>query len=133
VTFNSAEQLLTWGLGDVRDETRSVEFVIQFPQPGDESSTADGLYSETLANTAAVAWSDRGGDQEVGSNEVAVDAELEILPTEEEVPPPAKPRPPAEILPETGAPSDLGLWTTLGGLMLVLGSALLTWRRRRIS
>ncbi len=125
VTFDSAEQLLTWELGDLRDETRSVEFVIEFPQPGDESSTATGLYTETLANTAAATWNDRDGAQEVGSNEVVVDAELEIAPVEEVVPPPVKPRPPAEILPETGAPSDLGLWTTLGGLMLVLGAGLL--------
>ena len=133
VTFDSAGQLLTWELGDVRDEARSVEFVIEFPQPADDASTSEGVYTETLANTAAATWTDRNGDQEVDSNEVVVDAELEIAPAEEVVPPPAKPRPPAEILPETGAQAGLGLWTTLGGLMLVLGAALLTWRRRQLS
>jgi LPXTG-motif cell wall-anchored protein len=53
---------------------------------------------------------------------------IEVLPQ-----PGARPRPPAETLPDTGAPMGMGLWTTLGGLMVALGAGLLARRRRRLS
>jgi LPXTG-motif cell wall-anchored protein len=131
VTFDDAAQLLTWELGDLRDEARSVEFVIEFPEAGDRASMVEGVYTETLANTAAATWTDRAGDQEVDSNEVVVDAEIVVLPAEEERPP-AKPRPPV-VLPATGAPSGVGIWTTLGGLLLAVGALLMMRRRRDVS
>jgi len=44
---------------------------------------------------------------------------------------PAAPRPPV-LLPSTGAPVGAGIWTTLGGLMIAVGAAMLV-RRRRMS
>ena len=131
VTFDDAEQLLTWELGDLRDEARSVEFVIEFPEAGDGASMVEGVYTETLANTAAATWTDRAGDQWVDSNEVVVGAEIVVLPAEEERPP-AKPRPPV-VLPATGAPSGVGIWTTLGGFLLAVGALLMMRRRRDVS
>ncbi|MGH3369982.1 MAG: SpaA isopeptide-forming pilin-related protein, partial [Nocardioidaceae bacterium] len=128
VSFDAGEQLLTWELGDMRNQTRSVEFVIEFPPAGDESILVEGVHTETLANTAAVTWTDRDGDREIDSNQVVVDAELVVLGIEEERPP-VKPRPPA-VLPATGAPANTGLWTVLGGLLLTVGAALLFRRRR---
>lgn len=79
---------------------------------------------ETVTNTATIVETGQAAQADV------LVCGPEILPAEEEVPP--KPRPPA-ILPETGAQAGLGLWTTLGGLMVALGVALLALRRRNAS
>jgi LPXTG-motif cell wall-anchored protein len=79
---------------------------------------------ETVTNTATIVETGQEAQAEV------LVCGPEILPTEEERPP--APRPPA-ILPETGAPHGMGLWTWLGAIMVALGAALLMSRRRDVS
>jgi hypothetical protein len=138
VVFDDPEQLLTWELGDLRNQSRSVDFVLTFPQLDDQAAVTPGLYSATLGNVAAVGWADRAGDHEIGSNEVVLGAEAEVLGVEEErerepePKPEAKPRPPA-ILPATGAPANAGLRAVLDGLLVVFGAVLMLRRRREAS
>ncbi|MBY9074013.1 hypothetical protein K1X13_04170 [Nocardioides sp. WL0053] len=73
---------------------------------------------DTVVNTATIV--------ETGQQaQAAVDVcGPEILGTEVE-----RPRPPATVLPVTGAPEGLGVWTLAGGLMLALGTGLMARRR----
>jgi LPXTG-motif cell wall-anchored protein len=98
---------------------------------------------ETVTNTATIVETGQAASADVdvcGANVIA--------PVEEERQPPVKPRPPfsplppehaikprppVEILPETGAPGGMGIWSTLGGLMLATGVALLLRRRKAAS
>jgi large repetitive protein len=95
--------------------TTDLEYALEVEGPVDAC--------ETVTNTATIVETGQEAQAEV------LVCGPEILPTEEEVP---APRPPA-ILPETGAPYAVGLWTWTGGLMVALGAALLTWRRRYVS
>ncbi|HSE09778.1 MAG TPA: LPXTG cell wall anchor domain-containing protein [Nocardioidaceae bacterium] len=74
---------------------------------------------DTVTNTATIVETGQQAQADV------VVCGPEILPAE-------KPRPPAK-LPETGAPTGIELLSTLGGLLVALGAALLLRRRREAS
>ncbi len=119
---------VTW---DEDGETVEFEYAMEFEGQADECNT--------VTNTATIVETgqDAQADVEVCGSEI-LPAEGESAPPSKPGPPikpevPVKPRPPAEILPETGAPGGTGIWTTLGGLMVAVGAALLIRRRRDAS
>ncbi len=105
----------TWDEGAT---TVEFEYTLAFEGPAGDC--------ETVTNTATIVET---GQQAQADVEVCGP---EIAPNEEEKPP-AKPRPPAAILPSTGAPAGAGRWAMLGGLLVALGGALVMRRRRDAS
>ncbi|HEX6486990.1 MAG TPA: LPXTG cell wall anchor domain-containing protein [Nocardioidaceae bacterium] len=92
---------------------------------------------ETVTNTAAIVETGQQATAEVVvcGDEVTDDEKPRPKPPVE--PPPVRPEPPVAgrppvLLPSTGAPAGAGLWSTLGGLMIAVGAAMLL-RRRRVS
>jgi LPXTG-motif cell wall-anchored protein len=92
---------------------------------------------ETVTNTAAIVETgqEAKADVVVCGDEVTDEEKPRPKPPVE--PPPVKPEPPVAarppvVLPSTGAPAGAGLWSTLGGLMIAVGAAMLL-RRRRVS
>jgi LPXTG-motif cell wall-anchored protein len=128
-SFDQASQQLTWSLGDVRGQERSMEFVVRMPDLPADPVFVDGELVETVVNVGEITWQDTGS---MLSNQVVttIIERPEVLGT----PPVEQPEPgkkPEQGLPETGAPHNSGLITTVGSLSLLLGAWLMLVSRRR--
>ena len=123
-TYNSSTGLVTWHLGDVGDESGTVEFVVRMPDlPRISPLAAPGVaFAGLMWNQAYLSWT-QADDAEgapphsLSSNEVT-DAANEVLPPKLT---PPKVKPPA-ALPNTGGPDS---WLLTAGLLLLLGGGLL--------
>jgi LPXTG-motif cell wall-anchored protein len=141
-SFDAANQQLTWSLGDLRDQERSMEFIVRIPDLPAEPVFTDGELVETVVNVGEVSWQERASSSQrlaggyvsrsMRSNQVVttIVERPEVLGT----PPVEQPEPgkkPEQGLPETGAPHSSGLITTVGSLSLLLGAWLMLVSRRR--
>lgn len=144
VSFEAGAQLLTWSLGDLRDEDRTLEFVVRMPDlPVDPVFDEDGELIETVVNVADLSWQEPATvttqrrtagfvARNIRSNEVVTTiAERPVL---LDTPPAVQPptgKTPQQGLPETGAPANSDLITTVAGPCVLLGAWLMLVSRRR--
>ncbi|HJR37041.1 MAG TPA: SpaA isopeptide-forming pilin-related protein, partial [Nocardioidaceae bacterium] len=135
-SFDAASQQLTWSLGELRDQQRSMEFIVLMPDLPAEPVFIDGELIETIANVADLSWREGASAADaartIRSNEVVTT--IAERPLVLDTPPADRPEPgekPEQGLPETGAPHNSGLITTVGSLSLLLGAWLMLTSRRR--
>ena len=143
VSFDDTQQL-SWSLGDMRDDGRTLEFVVRMPLLAatpvyDET----GLLIETIVNVAELSWQEGAtesmqrraaayGTRSIRSNEVVTTIvdRPEVLDT----PPAVQPetvKKPGQLLPDTGAPTHSAMFGTVGSLSLLLGAWLMLVSRGR--
>jgi LPXTG-motif cell wall-anchored protein len=144
VSFDSGSQRLTWSLGDLRDEQRTLQFVVRTPGlPANPVFDEHGDVVDTIANVTDLSWQEPASltitrrtsafvARSIRSNTVltTIIAGPEVLDT----PPAERPMPaqkPQEGLPDTGGPAHSDLITTAGGLAVLLGAWLMLVSRRR--
>lgn len=132
--YDPTTGMVTWSLGDVGNETGTVEFVVRMPDlPRVSPLAGPGVaFAGLMWNQAYLSWTQRDDDAEapphtLASNEVT-DAANEVLPPEVVPPiPPAGPKTP-NVLPATGGPDQ---WLLLAGLVLLLGGGTVVAADRR--
>ena len=143
VSFDAASQQLTWSLRELRDQQRSMEFVVRMPDLPADPVFTDGELTETVVNVGELSWreysttttqrlSGEYAARTIRSNEVVTT--IAERPLVLDTPPADRPEPgekPEQGLPETGAPHNSGLITTVGSLSLLLGAWLMLTSRRR--
>ncbi len=118
---------------DSHGDTTEFEYavVLEAPATACETVTNTATVVETgqSAQADVLVCASEVSDDDGGTKPPAPPAPPSPSPQPPVRPEPTKARPPAEVLPDTGAPAGGGAWTMLGGLMVALGLALL--RRRR--
>jgi LPXTG-motif cell wall-anchored protein len=131
--YNATTGLVTWSLGDVGNESGTVEFIVRMPNlPVISPLAAPGVsFAGIMWNQAYVSWTQADDTENtpahtLASNEVT-DRANATLPPKVIPPKPPQVSPPA-VLPNTGGPSS---WLLGAGLILLLGGGTLIAADRR--
>jgi LPXTG-motif cell wall-anchored protein len=131
--YNATTGLVTWTLGDVGNESGTVEFVVRMPNlpvisplaaPG--VSFAGLMWNQAYVDYTTVVPPEGTASHHLASNEVT-DVANATLPPKVIPPKPPQVSPPA-VLPNTGGPSS---WLLGAGLILLLGGGTLIAADRR--
>jgi LPXTG-motif cell wall-anchored protein len=131
--YDAATGLVTWALGDVGDETGTVEFVVRMPDlPRVSPIAAPGVaFAGLMWNQAYLAWTQvddaAGAPPHSQDSNAVTDSANEVLPPKQEVTLPKQHH--SSVLPNTGGPDR---WVLAAGLALLLaGATLVVGDRRR--